>query len=100
MQFKIDENLPADAASALTGAGHDAVSIHDQKMTGSTDTQIASVCKHERRILLTLDLDFADIRTFPPADHPGMIVMRLRNQDKPTVLTTKPPVATASISAD
>jgi hypothetical protein len=36
--------------------------------------------------LITLDVDFADIRAYPPADFPGLIVLRLRRQDKPYVL--------------
>jgi len=31
---------------------------------------------------VTFDLDFADIRTYPPASHPGAIVLRLARQDK------------------
>lgn len=35
---------------------------------------------------MTLDLDFADIRTYPPDEHPGLIVLRLARQDKPHVV--------------
>ena len=35
---------------------------------------------------MTLDMDFADIRAYPPAEFPGLIVLRLRQQDKPQVL--------------
>ena len=31
-------------------------------------------------------MDFADIRNYPPAEFPGLIVLRLRQQDKPCVL--------------
>ncbi|MDD3827343.1 MAG: hypothetical protein PHY79_15365, partial [Anaerolineae bacterium] len=31
-------------------------------------------------------MDFADIRAYPPAEFPGLIVLRLRQQDKPHVL--------------
>jgi hypothetical protein len=31
-------------------------------------------------------MDFADIRNYPPAEFPGLIVLRLRQQDKPYVL--------------
>jgi hypothetical protein len=36
--------------------------------------------------LITLDTDFADIRVYPPAQFPGLIVLRLHRQDKPHVL--------------
>ena len=38
------------------------------------------------RVLLTLDLDFANIRAYPPERYPGIIVLRLKTQDKATVI--------------
>lgn len=35
---------------------------------------------------MTLDLDFANIRAYPPGEHSGIIVLRLLRQDKATVL--------------
>jgi len=35
---------------------------------------------------VTLDLDFADIRAYLPVDYAGVIVFRLRRQDKPHIL--------------
>jgi predicted nuclease of predicted toxin-antitoxin system len=87
MQFKIDENLPVEAATLLGQAGHEALTIHDQQMVGQPDPQVASVCQSEQRGLLTLDLDFSDIRTYPPADYFGIIVLRPRTQSKPAVLS-------------
>lgn len=85
-RFKIDENLPIEVAELLKAAGHDAMTIFDQSMVGDLDPKVASVCKAEGRALVTLDLDFSDIRTYPPAEFPGIIVLRPRNQAKPTVL--------------
>lgn len=86
MRFKVDENLPVEAAEALRQAGHDAVTVLEQEYGGSTDARLAALCQRESRILVTLDMDFADIRTYPPAEYPGLIVLRLRQQDKPHVL--------------
>ncbi len=36
MRFKLDENLPREAAQAFSSAGHDALTIHDQKMACQT----------------------------------------------------------------
>jgi hypothetical protein len=44
------------------------------------------VCKHERRALVTLDPDFANVQAFPPAEYPGLMVLRLQRQDKRHVL--------------
>jgi len=86
MEFKVDENLPVEVADLLRQVGYDAVTVFEQHLGGSPDSDIASVCQEERRVLITLDTDFADIRAYPPAQFPGLIVLRLHRQDKPHVL--------------
>jgi predicted nuclease of predicted toxin-antitoxin system len=86
MRFKIDENLPIDAAKSLREAGHDVFTVFDQDLRGARDDTLAQVCREERRVLITLDLHFSDIRTYPPADFAGLIVLRLSRQDRPHVL--------------
>jgi len=86
MQFKIDENLHADAADLLRQHGHDAMTVHEQGLQGEADTDIASVCRHEARAIVTLDLDFSDVRHFPPEDYQGIIVLRLNDQSRASVL--------------
>ena len=34
----------------------------------------------EDRVLLTFDLDFADIRRYPPGSHAGIVVFRLHDR--------------------
>lgn len=62
------------------------MTIWDQKLQGTPDSHLASVCREERRALITLDLDFADIRAYPPAQFAGLIVMRLNSQSRTHVL--------------
>ncbi|MGJ3251134.1 MAG: DUF5615 family PIN-like protein [Elainellaceae cyanobacterium] len=86
MKFKIDENLPLEAVEMLQQADYDAIAIYDQGLNGESDQILSQVCQQENRILVTFDLDFADIRRYPPAQYPGIIVLRLPQQDKPYVL--------------
>jgi predicted nuclease of predicted toxin-antitoxin system len=86
MKFKTDENLPEEAAELLRSAGYDASTILEQSMGGELDPEVASVCRREQRTLVTLDLGFADIRTYPPEEYHGLIVLRLRRQDKAHVV--------------
>jgi len=80
MRFKTDENIPLEAVDLLRAAGHDALSVFDESLAGRADAKIASVCREERRTLITLDTDFSDIRTYPPADYSGLVVLRLPRQ--------------------
>jgi len=82
LKFKVDENLPLEVAELLVSGGHDAVTVPQQKMGGTSDLMVATVCRQEDRAVVTLDLDFADIRGYPPADYPGIIVLRLFRIDK------------------
>lgn len=86
MKFKIDENLPADVAKILEQSGYDAVTVLDQQLVGMGDLELVSLCCKEDRALITLDTDFADIRTYPPQEFPGLIVLHPYHQDKPHVL--------------
>jgi Domain of unknown function (DUF5615) len=69
MRFKTDENLPVEVAELLRQHQHDALSVHDQQLAGQVDPRIARVCQTENRALVTCDLDFADIRAYPPEDY-------------------------------
>src|SRR3954469_12861620 len=87
MRFKVDENLPIESAKLLRDAGHDALTVLDQKLGGHPDRTIGEIIRNEKRALITLDLDFADIRAFPPNEYFGLIVLRLAVQAKPSVLS-------------
>jgi predicted nuclease of predicted toxin-antitoxin system len=89
-KFKLDENLPNQAIDLPRSAGHNVVSVIDQQMGGEPDANVAAVCQQEGRTVLTLDLDFADIRAYPPADYPGIIVLRLVRLDKQRLLSVSP----------
>lgn len=86
MNFKIDENLPSEIATVLTSAGHNAETVFDEGLVGSTDQTLIEVCTNESRAIVTLDLDFSNVRAYPPENHSGLIVLRLRRQDKTYVL--------------
>jgi predicted nuclease of predicted toxin-antitoxin system len=86
MNFKIDENMPVEVAELLKQAGYDAITVSEQNLIGTSDTNLAVVCQKEKRVIITLDTDFTDIRTYPPSNFSGIIVMRLNRQDKPHIL--------------
>ncbi|WP_434045996.1 MULTISPECIES: DUF5615 family PIN-like protein [Sorangium] len=86
MRIKVDENLPEEVAELFRQAGHDASTVLMQGLGGHPDPDIARVCAAEGRALLTLDVDFANVRRYAPSSYQGLIVMRLSRQDKPHVL--------------
>jgi predicted nuclease of predicted toxin-antitoxin system len=86
MRFKIDENLHDDVAALLAGEGFDVETVHSEGIRGCADPVLAQHCAAENRAIIMLDLDFGDIRAFPPATTPGILLLRVHDQSRPTIL--------------
>lgn len=80
MKFKLDENLPELVRDALRELGCDAHTVAQEQLSGAQDATVLQACIVEGRVLITLDLDFADIRAYPPGTHPGIWVLRPSRQ--------------------
>ena len=87
MKFKIDENLPVELADLLQNEGYDASTIYSESLKGAKDPTVIAVCQQEQQVLVTLDLDFADIHRYPPQNYLGIIVLRVYRQDKPYLMS-------------
>ena len=66
----------------LRAAGHDAEHALEESLGGAPDSKLSEVARREGRAVITLDLDFADIRRFPPAKYAGLIVLRPEAQHR------------------
>jgi predicted nuclease of predicted toxin-antitoxin system len=80
LNFKLDENMPADLATHLREAGHEVANVVEEGLGGEDDPPVLTAATAEGRILLTFDLDFADVRHYPPGTHAGIVVFRLHDQ--------------------
>ena len=84
MKFKLDENFGTRTQQLFHAAGHDVQTVRDQGLQGYSDQHLYEVCCTEQRFLVTLDLDFADVTRFPPAQTSGIVVIRVpRNPSLP-----------------
>lgn len=86
MKFKIDENLPEELSDLFSAQGWSSSTVVQQQLGGEIDPVIAQVCREEARTLVTFDRGFANIREYPPEFYAGVVVFRLRSQDKPHLL--------------
>ena len=77
MRFLIDANLPRTVIAVVRSLGHHAEFARDIGLGSAADDQIAKHALHYRAALLTRDLDFADIRRYPPDQYSGIVVLRL-----------------------
>ncbi len=76
MKLKLDENLSRHLKPVLISLGHDVSTAADENLLSKPDTEIAAKASKEGRLLLTLDVEFADLRKHPPGSHPGIILFR------------------------
>lgn len=78
--------MPGEAADLLRDLGHDVKSIQELNLQGTKNGDIYRLTQTEDRILVTLDLDFANILNYPTKAHPGIIVLRVRIQNPPSIV--------------
>ncbi|MDC8449708.1 MAG: DUF5615 family PIN-like protein [Nitrospira sp.] len=75
-RFKLDENLPRNAEALLLQAGHDVHTALAEQLGGHPDPLVFDASQTEERVLVTFDLDFSDIRVYPPVGHHGIWILR------------------------
>lgn len=77
MRFLIDANLPRSAIGTLLARGHHVEFARDIGLAAAPDAQIAEHARQTGAAILTRDLDFADIRRYPPRQYGGIVVLRV-----------------------
>ncbi len=77
MRLKLDENLGRRTAEALRQAGHDVMTVPDQRLEGTPDPELIEECRGEERCLVILDLGFGNPLVFRPSRYHGIAVLRL-----------------------
>ena len=76
MKLKLDENLSRHLKQSLSALNNDVTTVADQGLLSQPDTTVAAAANREERMLLTLDLEFSDLRKYPQGHHPGIILFR------------------------
>jgi predicted nuclease of predicted toxin-antitoxin system len=86
MLVKLDENLSNSHVIFLQEVGYECDRVTDEGLSGEDDQVIWQQVCQEGRFLITLDLDFSDIRLFPPGSHPGILLLRPQKLSRQSVL--------------
>jgi predicted nuclease of predicted toxin-antitoxin system len=86
VKIKLDENLPAQLARALTALGHDTDTVPQEGLAGKPDPDIWAAAQTVGRFLITQDLDFSDIRRYVPGTHAGLLLVRLRTPGRQALI--------------
>jgi predicted nuclease of predicted toxin-antitoxin system len=80
MKFLADMAISQSTVLWLRQQGHDAYHVPVEGMQRSSDQEILAKARAEKRILLTLDLDFGYLMAVSGAVLPSLIIFRLGNE--------------------
>ncbi len=84
LRFFADHCVSKLIMQALRDAGHEVLRLKDHLPQESADTIVIAKAQELGCILLSLNGDFADIVTYPPADYKGIVALQLRNHPEIT----------------
>lgn len=80
IKFLADENIAKSLVKALRKKGHDVKDIKEENLFGISDKEVIDKAKEDDRVILTHDKDFGNLLNFPLQSHPGVVLIRYRDQ--------------------
>lgn len=86
MKIKLDENIPIEVVNLLESYGHDVDTVFDEGLQGASDPNVWEAANKDGRFFITQDLDFSDTRKFVPGSHSGIMLIRLSDPSRTTVV--------------
>ena len=63
MKFKLDENFGHRTQNIFVETGHDVHTVREEDLRGASDQTLYEICCAEQRCMVTLDLDFAGLKS-------------------------------------
>jgi len=87
VQFLVDANLPPRLARLLRERGHEACHVAEAGLGTAKDHELFQRARNEGWIVVTRDLDFADLAAASGGLPAGVILMRLRSSRIESVLS-------------
>lgn len=79
MRFLVDMGLDVRVVSWLREQGHEAVHLRDAGLQRLPNGDIFNKAIAERRVVLTVDLDFGEIAALARGERTSVVVFRLHN---------------------
>ena len=82
MTIVLDHCVPRRYQRLLSGWGYPAELSSAHIPPDAPDTDVIALAQRLEAVLLTVDLDFANILDYPPANYGGIIVLRYQIADE------------------
>lgn len=84
LRFFADHCVSRSVVEGLEADGHEVLRLRDHLPTDASDRRVIIHAQEQESILLSLNGDFADIVSYPPADYRGIIALQVRNRPEVT----------------
>lgn len=85
MRFFADHCVPTSVGEALAADGHEVLLLREQLQTNAPDPEVIAKAQELNAVLVSLNGDFGDIVTYPPAQYQGIIGLQVRNHPESLV---------------
>jgi predicted nuclease of predicted toxin-antitoxin system len=88
LRFFTDHCVPTSVIEALQGGGHEVLILKQHIPRNSDDADVIAKAQEIDAILVSLNGDFSDIVTYPPARFQGIIALQVQNHPEaiPSIL--------------
>lgn len=86
MKCLADMGLALSSTHALSQHGHDVRHLSEEGLQRLSDPLILEKARREERLVITSDLDFADLLALGAYALPSVILLRLQNQTPASVI--------------
>lgn len=84
-KFLFDENIGKIPSEHFASQGFDAVSVVDE-MQGAEDKEVLAYARRTKRMVVTLDKDFAGLVFRDSLPHTGVILLRLDDESPKNII--------------
>lgn len=88
MSILLDQCVPRKFARLLKEWGYEATLLQSHTKSDAPDESVIQKAQELDAVLLTVDLDFANILDYPPKDYAGIVVLRYQPEDEAEITAT------------
>jgi predicted nuclease of predicted toxin-antitoxin system len=78
MNLFADECVYKVTVDLLRSWGHDVLTAQEVGLSGKPDEEILAYAVRHERVLITIDMDFSNIRHYTPELHKGIVITKIR----------------------
>ena len=86
MKFYLDKNFPKAACALLKNLGHEWIDQRGTQLEGCSDNRLAEEATAQGAVILTTDRDFYHTLQHEFPDHPGIIVIALKQPSRAAII--------------